>query len=79
MKEVKVASYKEVGLNYSICEEIYENGTGKDIDGYYLEIGFLKEVFDSALEYEDDLDKEAAIKEGLANMADLDDEILIEF
>ena len=26
MKEVKVASYKEVGFNYSVCEEIFENG-----------------------------------------------------
>ena len=79
MKEVKVASYKEVGFNYSVCEEIFENGTGKDVEGRFLEIGFWKEVFDSALEFEDNPLIIKHINKMVASIFKLDDEILVEF
>ncbi len=79
MKEVKVVSYKEVGFDYNVCDEIYENGTGKDVEGRFLEIGFWKEVFDSALEFEDNPLIIKHINKMIASIFKLDDEILVEF
>ena len=79
MKEVKVVSYKEVGFNYNVCDEIYENGTGKDVDGRFLEIGFWKEVFDSALEFEENDNIIKQINEMISNISDIDDDVLVEF
>ena len=79
MKTVKVASYKEVGFDYGVCEEIFENGTGLDVDGRFLEIGFWKEVFDSALEFEEDDNIIKLINEMISNISDIDDDVLVEF
>jgi len=54
MKDVKVISYKEVGLDYDICNEIYEDGCGKDIEGRYLDVEFLNIMFEDRLEWEED-------------------------
>ena len=40
MKEVKVVSYKEVGFDYNVCDEIYENGCGKDVEGRFQMLSF---------------------------------------
>ena len=47
-------SYKEVGLDYDICNEIYEDGCGKDIEGRYLDVEFLNIMFEDRLEWEED-------------------------
>ena len=43
MKEVKVVSYKEVGFDYNVCDEIYENGCGRmlKVDCQMLSFGRL--------------------------------------
>jgi hypothetical protein len=79
MKEVKVVSYKEVGFNYNVCDEIYENGCGKDIEGRFLEVGFWKEVFESTLEFEDNPLIIKHINEMVEEISKLDDEVLVEF
>ena len=79
MKEVKVLTYNEVGFNYNVCDEIYENGTGKDVEGRMLDIGFWKEVFDSALEFETNPNVIKHINRMVESIFKLDDDILIEF
>jgi hypothetical protein len=79
MKEVKVVSYKEVGFNYNVCDEIFENGTGKDVEGRFIDIGFWKEVFERELEYEENELMRKNINEMANNICWLDDEILVEF
>jgi len=79
MKEVKVVSYKEVGFNYNVCDEIFENGTGKDVEGRFLEIGLWKEIFERELEYEENELMRKNINEMANNICWLDDEILVEF
>ena len=41
MKEVKVVSCKEVGFNYDVCNELYEDGCDKSIEGRYLDVELL--------------------------------------
>jgi len=73
MKSVNVVSYKELGLNYKLCDEIYENGTGKDIEGRYLDVEFLKIVFEDRLELGEIVEKM------LDSIKDLDGDVLVEF
>ena len=79
MKEVKVVSYKEVGFDYNVCDEIFENGTGKNVEGRFLDIGFWKVEFDSALEFEDNPLIIKHINKMVENISNLDDEVLVEF
>jgi hypothetical protein len=79
MREVKVASYKEVGFNYSVCDEIYENVTGKDIEGRFIEAAFWKEVFDEVLEFEFNPLIIKHINKMVESVSKLDDGVLVEF
>ncbi len=79
MKTIKVMGYDEIGFDYAVCDEIFENGTGKDIDGRFLDIGFWKEVFERYVTFEDEPDMIKNINKMVASIAKLDDDIHIEF
>ena len=83
MKVKNVIGYNEVGLNYKICEEIYENGCGKDIEGRFLDVEFLKIIFESTLEWVEDSSEFSWLKNEVVSMLDklkeYDDAVLIEF
>ena len=51
MLKVNVVGYNEVGLDYKLCEEIYENGSGQDIEGRYLDVEFLEIILESTIEW----------------------------
>ena len=75
MKSVNVVSYKELDLDYKLCDEIYENGTGKDIEGRYLDVEFLKIVFEDRLKWVE----EEVVEKMLESIKDLDGDVLVEF
>ena len=79
MKEVKVVSYKEVGFDYNVCDEIYENGTGKDVEGRLLDVEFWKIVFEDRLEWEKNELMKKNIKRMVGNISKLDGDVLVEF
>ena len=79
MKKVSVVGYEDVGFEFSLCDELYEDGCGKDIEGRFLDVEFLKIVFEDRLENEDVLFKVNNIKKMLESIKDLDDEVLVEF
>ena len=79
MKKVSVVGYEDVGFEFSLCDELYEDGCGKDIEGRFLDVEFLKIVFEDRLENEDDLFKVNNIKKMLESIKDLDGEVLVEF
>ena len=79
MKDVKVVSYEEVGFDYSVCDEIFENGTGKDVEGRLLDVGFWKDVFEDRLEWEENKLMKKSINRMVNNISKLDDEVLVEF
>lgn len=83
MKVKNVIGYKEVGLNYKICEEIYEGGCGKDIEGRFLDVEFLKITFESTLELVEDSSEFSWLENEIVSMLDklkeYDDAVLIEF
>ena len=79
MKTIKVMGYDEIGFDYAVCDEIFENGTGKDIEGRFLDIGFWKEVFERYVTFEDEPDMIKNINKMVASIAKLDDDIHIEF
>jgi len=60
MKEVKVASYKEVGFNYDVCNELYEDGCDKSIEGRYLDVELLNIMFQDRLEWEEECREEGS-------------------
>jgi hypothetical protein len=79
MKKVSVVGFEDVGFDYDVCNELYEDGCGKDIEGRFLDVEFLKIVFEDRLENEDDLFKVSNIKKMLESIKDLDGEVLVEF
>ena len=79
MKDVKVVGYKEVGFDYNVCDEIYENGTGKDVEGRLLDVEFWKIVFEDRLEWEKNELMKKNIKRMVGNISKLDGEVLVEF
>ena len=79
MEEVKVVSYKEVGFDYNVCDEIYENGTGKDVEGRLLDVEFWKIVFEDRLEWEKNELMKKNIKRMVGNISKLDGDVLVEF
>ena len=79
MKEVKVVGYKEVGFDYNVCDEIYENGTGKDVEGRLLDVEFWKIVFEDRLEWEKNELMKKNIKRMVGNISKLDGDVLVEF
>ena len=79
MKKVSVVGYEDVGFEFSLCDELYEDGCGKDIEGRFLDVEFLKIVFEDRLENEDDLFKVSNIKKMLESIKDMYDDVLVEF
>jgi hypothetical protein len=79
MKEVKVVSYKEVGFDYNVCDEIYENGTGKDVEGRLLDVEFWKIVFEDRLEWEKNELFRKNVSRMVENISKLDGDVLVEF
>jgi hypothetical protein len=73
MKEV--IGYEEIGFDYDVCNELYEGGCGKDIEGRLLDVEFLKIMFEDVLEDEDD----EVINKMFESIKDLNDEVLVEF
>ena len=79
MKKVSVVGYEEIGFNYNVCDELYEDGCGKDIEGRFLDVEFLKIVFEDRLENEENELMKKNIKKMLESIKDLDGEVLFEF
>tara|TARA_R110000782_G_scaffold156826_1_gene248996 strand:- start:264 stop:503 length:240 start_codon:yes stop_codon:yes gene_type:complete len=74
IRKVKVINWEHVGLNYEVCNEIYGDMTGKDIEGRMLSVGFWEGVLDSALE-----NGCSHSNRMLSKVSGLDDNVLIEF
>ena len=79
MKKVNVIGYKEVGFDYNVCDEIYENGCGKDIEGRLLDVEFWKIVFEDRLEWEENELMKKNIKRMVESISKLDGDVLVEF
>ncbi|MAO21093.1 MAG: hypothetical protein CMJ25_10110 [Phycisphaerae bacterium] len=79
MKKVNVIGYKEVGFDYNVCDEIYENGCGKDVEGRLLDVEFWKIVFEDRLEWEKNELMKKNIKRMVGNISKLDGDVLVEF
>jgi|TARA_R110002050_G_scaffold125980_1_gene246599 hypothetical protein len=79
MKKVSVVGYEDVGFEFSLCDELYEDGCGKDIEGRFLDVEFLKIMFEDRLENEDDLFKVSNIKKMFESIKDMYDDVLVEF
>ena len=79
METKKVVSYKEVGFDYNVCDEIYENGTGWEVEGRLLDVEFWKIVFEDRLEWEKNELMKKNINRMVENISKLDDDVLVEF
>jgi len=79
MKKVNVIGYKEVGFDYNVCDEIYENGCGKDIEGRLLDVEFWKIVFEDRLEWEKNELFRKNVNRMVENIRKLDGDVLVEF
>tara|TARA_B110000503_G_scaffold126790_1_gene195785 strand:+ start:22 stop:288 length:267 start_codon:yes stop_codon:yes gene_type:complete len=79
MKKVSVVDWIEIGFNYNLCDELYEDGCGKDIEGRFLDVEFLRIMFESRLENEEDTSKIDKIDDMLVSIKDLNNEVLVEF
>ena len=79
MKKVNVIGYKEVGFDYNVCDEIYENGTGKDVEGRLLDVELLNIMFEDRLEWEKNELMKKNINRMVNNISKLDDDVLVEF
>ena len=79
MKKVSVVGYEDIGFNYNVCDELYEDGCGKDIEGRFLDVEFLKIVFEDRLENEENELMKKNIKKMLESIKDMYDEVLVEF
>ena len=79
MKKVSVVGYEEIGFNYNVCDELYEDGCGKDIEGRFLDVEFLKIVFEDRLENEENELMKKNIKKMLESIKDMYDDVLVEF
>lgn len=79
MKKVNVIGYKEVGFDYNVCDEIYENGCGKDVEGRLLDVEFWKIVFEDRLEWEENELFRKNVSRMVENISKLDGDVLVEF
>ena len=86
IREVKVVNWEDVGLNYEVCDELYGDMAGKDIEGRMLSVGFWKGAFDSAIENQKHAFYSAkenkvidSINSMLSKISELDDDVLVEF
>ena len=79
MKEVKVVGYKEVGFDFDICNEIYEDGVDRVIDCQLIDVELLNIMFEDRLEWEESVEKKEVISNMISNVSELDDDVLVEF
>jgi hypothetical protein len=79
MKKVSVVGYEDVGFNYNVCDELYEDGCGRDIEGRFLDVEFLKIMFEDRLENEENELMKKNIKKMLESIKDMYDDVLVEF
>ena len=83
MRTVNVVSCNEVGLDYKLCEEIYENGSGRDIEGRFLDVEFLKSILESTIEWVEESSEYCWWKDKcvimLNSLKKFDDDVLVEF
>jgi len=83
MKSVNVVSCNEVGLDYKLCEEIYENGSGRDIEGRYLDVEFLECILESTIEWVEESSEYGWWKDKcvimLNSLKKFDDDVLVQF
>ena len=79
MKKVNVIGYKEVGFDYNVCDEIYENGCGKDVEGRLLDVEFWKIVFEDRLEWEKNELMRKNINRMVSSISKLEGDVLVEF
>ncbi len=79
MKEVKVVSCKEVGFNYDVCNELYEDGCDKSIEGRYLDVELLNIMFQDRLEWEESVEKKEVISKMVSSISKLQNDVLVEF
>ena len=79
MKKVNVIGYKEVGFDYNVCDEIYENGCGKDVEGRLLDVELLNIMFEDRLEWEENELMKKNINRMVNNIGKLDGSVLVEF
>jgi len=79
MKEVKVVGYKEVGFDFDICNEIYEDGVDRVIDCQLIDVELLNIMFEDRLEWEESVEKKEVISNMISNISELDDDVLVEF
>ena len=79
MEKVNVIGYKEVGFDYNVCDEIYENGTGKDVEGRLLDVEFWRIVFEDRLWWEENELMKKNINRMVENISKLDGDVLVEF
>ena len=79
MKKVSVVGYEDVGFEFNLCDELYEDGCGKDIEGRFLDVEFLKIVFEDRLENEENELMKKNIKKMLESIKDMYDDVLVEF
>ena len=83
MMKVNVIGYNEVGLDYKLCEEIYENGSGKDIEGRFLDVEFLQIILESTIEWVEESSECGWWKDKcvimLNSLKKFDDDVLVQF
>ena len=79
MREVKVVGYKEVGFDFDICNEIYEDGVDRVIDCQLIDVELLNIMFEGRLEWEESVEKKEVISSMISNISELDDDVLVEF
>ena len=79
MREVKVVSYKEVGFNYDVCDELYGDGCDRSVDDRCLDVEFLNIMFKDRLEWEESVEKKEVISNMISSISKLDDRVWVEF
>jgi len=74
-----VIGYKDVGLHYDVCHNIYEGGTNKDLDGRYLEVGFLDVILHAFLEWAEDAFERNTVRDMIQKLKRYSDDTLVCF
>ena len=79
IQKVGIIGYKEVGFDFDLCNEIYEDGTGRVIDGQLIDVELLNIMFEDRLEWEESVEKKEVISSMISNINELDGDVLVEF
>ena len=79
MKKVTVKGYEEVGFDYNVCGEIYEDGTGKDVERRLLDVEFWRIVFEDRLRWEENELMKKNINSMVEYISKLNGDVLVEF